>query len=103
MIKRGWLKQRRAPKSVCKIRNDLAKDLGDSLVGGGRSTDLVDDEHDTVLDETGEIGPEFAVGNGISSLTVLDEAEEDEASNEVHEGQDDQTEKGRERERERGG
>jgi hypothetical protein len=67
--------------------------LGDSLVTATASTaDLVDDEHETVLAEGGEIRPELIVGDALlDALVSADELQEDEASQEVDDEEDGQS------------
>lgn len=63
--------------------------LGDSLVASrAASTNLVDDEHKSILAEGGKIRPELVVGDGLLTFSAAGELEEDETSNEVDDDED---------------
>ena len=69
--------------------------LSNRLVGGGSTADLVDDEHESILAEGGEVRPELILRDALAEgLALQDELEHDEASEEVDHGADDQTEQG---------
>jgi len=69
--------------------------LGDGLVGGRSAADFVDDEHDSILAERGEIRPELVLRDALGhGLALHDELEDDEASKEVDDGADDEAERG---------
>lgn len=57
--------------------------LSDRFVGRRTAANLVDNEHDSILDKSRKTEPKLVVGDGLYSFSSTSELEEDESSDEV--------------------